>query len=289
MEKSDTPLYEIIGPTGGGPMPLIVHSLGWVDCGDAIARIIETIRFQGQLETIARFDTNQLVDHRSHRPTLNLVDGLRGKLEWPSIELAIGTDRDNKPFMLLDGPEPDYNWRPYVDAVAHIANEVGISALYSIGAYPTPAAHTRPIVLTHSASSNEMLGNRHVTKGAITVPVGVSVAIADALAPFGIEWLGYWAQMPYYLSGNQWPQASVALLEALCADTGLIFDLAQLKASIPEARAALEAIVTDNGLLSQVIPQLEQRHDEMLAFEEGIDTGTDFETALEAFLNEEDQ
>lgn len=287
MNNDHTPLYEIRNIPGDGPLPLIVHSAGWIDCGDAVVRVIETIRQQSEFEVIAEFDTNQLIDHRSHRPELTLTDGLNGDLKWPSIELVAGKSANGQRFMLLDGPEPDYNWRPFVNAVADLATRIGCTRIYSIGAYPAPVPHTRNIAVSHTASSPELLKNRKVSKGALTFPVGASLALADSLIQRGVEWLGYWSQVPYYTSNHQWPQSSLALLEALETDSGINFDLIALYNAAHDATSTLDTVVSEHDILPQILPQLEHRYDEMLELESTFDTGDNFEAALRQLLDED--
>lgn len=287
MDTDNTPLYEIIRTPPVEGLPLILHSIGWIDCGDTVGRVVETIRLQSELEVLARFDVNRLVDHRSRRPELTLTDGSSTDLQWPEIELLSGVTPDGQGFMLLDGPEPDYNWRPFIADLAALVEHFGCSRIYTIGAYPAPVPHTRDVEVSHTASSPELVADRKVSKGSLTFPVGASVAIAHSLAAEGFEWLGYWSQVPYYAASQSWPQASLSLLAALERDAGLTFNLEALSNAAKEAAFALDAVVAEHEFLPQILPQLEHRYDEMAELESTIESADDFEAALRQLLDED--
>ncbi len=141
-------LYQQVGPSVEGPMPLLVLTDGWLEASDTLARVRDAIVHQSDLTTIAEFDTDQLLDQRARRPMLTVVDGVTQNVEWPELELALGTDQDDKPFLLLHGPEPDFAWRPFGKAVANIAGAIGVTTTFSMGAYParcrTPARYESP-------------------------------------------------------------------------------------------------------------------------------------------------
>ena len=282
-------LYQQIGPSVEGPMPLLILTDGWLEASDTLARVRNAIVHQADLTTIARFDTDQLLDQRARRPMLTVVDGVTQNVDWPELELAVGTDADDKPFLLLHGPEPDFAWRQFGKAVANIVSAIGVTTTYSMGAYPAPMPHTRAIRISSTASDAGMIINREHTTGLITVPVGVQVAITEELERFGVPSHGLYAQVPYYLGSHYWPQAAVAMLETFGELSGLHFDDSQLDAQLHEAVAAVDAMFEDSPSLSEVVTRLEQRYDELRKLEsENLPTGDELEEELQQYLRKID-
>ena len=195
-------IYQQVGPSIEGPMPLLIVTDGWLEASDTLARVRECIRQQADLTTVAQFDTDQLLDQRARRPTLHVKDGVTQGVDWPELELAVGTDQDDKPFLILHGPEPDFAWRQFGKAVANIVSAIGVTTTFSMGAYPAPMPHTRPVRISSTASDAEMIVNREHTTGLISVPVGVQVAITEELERFGVPSHGLYAQVPYYLAST---------------------------------------------------------------------------------------
>ncbi len=283
-------LYRFVGPTVQGPMPLVLLTDGWIEASDTMLRVRETIMTQADLTPIAEFDTDQLLDQRARRPSMTVVEGVMDRVSWPQLELAVGTDRDDSPFMLLHGPEPDFRWRPFAKAVATLAGSIGVTTTYTMGAYPAPMPHTRTARVSTTATRAEMLTGRDHTTGAIEVPIGVFAAVAEELRQCGTETIGLWAQVPYYISTNPWPESSHALLSNLGQVSGLAFDLSSLEAQLDEATLAVEDIMASTPSLRGVVETLELRYDEMKRLEEEnradseIPTGDQLEQQVQQYL-----
>lgn len=281
-------LYQQVGPSVEGPMPLLILTEGWLEASDTLARVRDAIVHQSDLTTIARFDTDQLLDQRARRPTLTVVDGVTQGVEWPELELALGTDQDDNPFLLLHGPEPDFAWRQFGKAVANIVCGIGVTTAFSMGAYPAPTPHTRPMRISSTASDRSLLEGRRHTTGLITVPAGVHVAITDELRRFGVPSHGLYAQVPYYLSSHDWPQAALAMLETFCELAERRLSTDRLECRLSDAAAAVDALFEESPSLADVVTRLEQRYDELQKLEdEPLPTGDELEQELQQFLRDQ--
>lgn len=278
-------LYTQVGPSVVGPMPLLILTDGWLEACNTLARIRDLIVHQCDLTPLAQFDTDQLLDHRARRPMLTVVDGVTQEVEWPELDLALGSDQNGQPFMVLHGPEPDFGWRQFGKAVANIAASVGVTTTYSMGAYPAPMPHSRAVRISSTASDAEMLNGLEHTTGLIQVPVGVQVAITEELERFGVPSHGLYAQLPYYLAAHDWPQAAIAMLVMFERLSGLSFDQGQLACLVPEAVATVESMLDDNPSLQEVIERLEKRHDDLRKLEEDpLPSGDELEEELQQYL-----
>ena len=282
-------LYQQVGPSIEGPMPLIIMTDGWLEASDTLARARECIMLDSDLTTIAQFDTDQLLDQRARRPMLTVVDGVTQCVQWPELELALGTDQNDQPFLLLHGPEPDFAWRQFGKAVANIVGSIGVTTTYSMGAYPAPMPHTRPVRISSTASSAEMLIGREHTTGLIQVPVGVQVAVTEELERFGVPSHGLYAQVPYYLATQEWPQAALGMLETFRELTGLSFDTSGLQAQIGEAVVAVDGLLEESPSMNEVVARLEKRYDDLQRLEdEPLPSGDQLEEQLQQYLRKID-
>lgn len=278
-------LYKMVGPSVGGPMPFLCLTQGWIEASDALATTVDEIARQGELETVAVFNSDALLDHRARRPLMRVVDGVVQPLEWPTIELSYGTDTQGAPFLALHGAEPDLAWRPFASAVSTIASSIGVSRMYSLGAYPAPVPHTRSVRISTTASSGELLAGRAHREGEFVTSVGVHAAIAEEMNADGIGSIGLWAQMPYYLSTNPWPDGPINLLSALNDVAGLSFATTQLEQGVSEAKDDVDALLAESPHLADLITDLETRFDEAYRIDdEEIPTGDEIEQQVQQYL-----
>ena len=132
---------------------LLVALEGWIDAGFAAANAMTTILGGMETRPVATFDADELLDHRARRPLLHLVDGVNEDLVWPSIELRVGADPVGRDLLFLVGAEPDHSWRAFTRAVLDLAQRFDTRMVVGLGAYPAAVPHTRPTMLSVTAST----------------------------------------------------------------------------------------------------------------------------------------
>lgn len=280
-------LYELVSrPTLASPY-LIMALEGWIDAGlggaNAVARILE----QTQMETVAVFDTDTLLDHRARRPTLHLVDGVNSGLSWPAIELRVGADGNGAEALFLLGAEPDHSWRAFTTAVLDLTVELGVAMVVGLGAYPAPAPHTRPPGVVATASSAELASRVGFVPNRIDVPAGIHAAIERACAERGLPAIGLWAQVPHYAAGMPFPDAAASLLRKLNELTGLEFTPGDLTADGERTRQRLDELIAGNPDHLAMISQLEAHYDAVNATDDMTElTGDDLVAEVERFLRD---
>ena len=119
-----SPLFELLErPELESPV-LVLGLDGWIDAGLAAATALGTVLEDLETATVATFDTDVLLDHRSRRPVMHLEDGVATGLTWPTLELRAGADRFGNDLLFLTGAEPDHQWRAFSRVVVDLAGRV---------------------------------------------------------------------------------------------------------------------------------------------------------------------
>lgn len=283
-------LYELIESPELVSPRLILGLDGWIDAGFAAANALGTMIEDLDMITVAVFDADTLLDHRSRRPTMHLNDGINTGLTWPSIELRAGIDRVGNEVLFLVGVEPDHRWRAFSSAVVDLAHHFGVSTVYGLGAYPAPVPHTRPTRIVSTASTSELANRIGNVAGRIDVPAGVHAAIERCCADEGLPASGLWAQIPHYAAGMPYPDGAFALIEALRSVAGLQFPLGSLIDDARSTRHRLDELVGANEDHIAMVRQLEEQVDAFVdtSVAEPLPTGDDLAAELEQFLREQE-
>lgn len=268
--------------------PVLVMALdGWIDAGFGAATAAATMLRTMETVPVATFDADELLDHRARRPTIHLADGVVKDLTWPSIEAVAGTDRAGREVVVLTGSEPDHRWHAFVDSVVGLALDLGVRLCVGLGAYPAPAAHTRPIRIACTSTSEELAAAHDFLRATLQVPAGVQAALETACAKVGIPALGLWAQVPHYIATMPNPAASLALLEALSPVAGLTIDPGELIEEATQTRARIDRLVAENSEHQQMVRALEMQADEQTAVGP-LPSGDELAAEFQRFLREED-
>lgn len=291
-------------PTGGLPFSLhgrlpvldspvlLVQLTGWIDASGAAATAMETILRTADAKELITFDADTFIDFRARRPVMELRDGVNTRIVWSTPELRVGRDAKGRDILLLTGPEPDSAWRFFARTVGDLATELGVSRMIGLGAYPYGAPHTRPVGITNTTPSAETSRRLPHGKSSLDAPAGVAAVLEHELHDRGIEAIGFWAQIPHYVSTMAYPAGSATLLEAICAETGLQFDTAELLQEAVTQRERLDQLVRSNPDHAEMLSKLEAAYD-ALRTQTAIDIASNMPSAdqlaeeIEQFLRDQ--
>ncbi len=286
-------LFEVhTSPVLSAPV-LVVAMEGWVDAGLGAANAVASLTEHPPATDLVTFDSDHFLDLRARRPMVRIVDGVTTELEWPRAQLRLGHDQAGADVLFLVGPEPDYHWREFVDAVVQLVLRHGVRLVVGLGAFPAAAPHTRPVRLAATAppSSVELLARIGVVQGELEVPAGVLSALEVALGDAEVPTISLWARVPHYVAAMPFPMASAALVEGLAEASGLQLDAAPLRAAGDHARSQVDELIAGNPEHVAMVAKLEEVIDssEGNAFGlEEVPSADELAAELERFLRGED-
>jgi hypothetical protein len=273
-------LYSVTDP-GNLVAPRLVAAFdGWVDAGAAATTALEHL--VGDAPVVARFDADVLFDYRARRPPLEIVDGRLTELTWHELVLrhVRVADRD---VLVLVGAEPDYRWRAFTDSVVELARAFDVAEWISLGAIPAAVPHTRPVPIIGTEAAPGLLRGdvSPGPAGVLRVPSALVSALELEVAAAGIPALGYFAQVPHYVSGP-YATAAVELLRALGNHLGADLPAEELEAEARELRTRLDTATGLDESTRTYVERLEAMYDE-----QRLPSGSDLISDIERFLRDQ--
>lgn len=266
--------HELIAPV------LIAAFDGWVDAGSAATTALALLADDG--EPVATFDADRLFDYRARRPPLEIVDGRLTELTWPELVLR-RTRIDERDVLILVGPEPDYRWRTFTADVIELAGRLGVVQWISLGAIPAAVPHTRPVPIIGTEASPGLLRGEILPgpAGTLRVPSALVSALEIEVSAAGIPALGYFAQVPHYVSGP-YATAAVALLGAVGNHLGTEIPARELAVAARELRTRLDTAAGLDEATRGYVERLEVMYDE-----QRLPSGDDLISDIERFLRDQ--
>jgi hypothetical protein len=272
-------LYRINDP-GDLIAPTLVAAFdSWIDAGSASTTAAGQLVEDSQV--VATFDADSLFDYRARRPTLEIVDGRPTELTWPELVIRharIG-DRD---VLVLSGPEPDYRWREMADAAVDIARRFDVAEWISLGAIPAAVPHTRPVPVLGTASRPGLLRGdvQAGPDGILRVPAACISVLDYAVSRAGISTIGYYAQVPHYVTGA-YPAAAIELIKAVGRHIDEDLNLGSLADEARQLRTRLDAAAAADETTRSYVERLESMVDESR-----LPSGDDLISEIERFLRD---
>lgn len=249
------------------PRVLLISMGVLVDAGHVAKQISTEILNSLRSETLVQFDIDQLIDYRARRPLMSF-DGERfTDVETRELALYQLHDSDGNPFLLLAGPEPDFQWERMLDAVEELIDRYGVDLVISVNGVPMGVPHTRPYGLTKHATSKSLIPDNQPIFGEMQFPGSFVNLLEYTLGQRGHDVVGISVHVPHYLSNSNIPEAALTGLRALISMTGLSIPTSSLAVATGVSRATIDAELAESDEAQMMVALLEEQYDK---FMEGI-------------------
>jgi hypothetical protein len=244
--------------------PTLIHAFnGFVDAGGGVRQLAEHILENCEHTLIASFDVDELIDYRARRPRMQFVVDHFSSVEFPRINIHDVEDANGKHFILISGPEPDYQWSRFLAAVDLVVKKFGVELAIGVSAIPWPMPHTRPLGLTVHGNDPELLFGAGSVIGEIEVPGHVGALMELHLGQSGLKSMGITAQVPHYLVQFDYPQGALALLDGLMAGPDIVIPRGELADSAAKSLANITEQLSGNEEFAAVVHALEGQYDQI--------------------------
>lgn len=254
--------------------PILLYAFsGFVDAGSGVRLAAEHLLEERPHQLLATFDADELLDYRARRPKMTYVVDHFASVEVQQIVLHEVTDTTGQRFLLLTGPEPDYQWQRFLAAVDLLVAHFGVRLAVGMSAIPWPSPHTRPMGLTVHGSEPSLVAGHTSVIGEIEVPGHVGAMLELHLGQEGIASMGITAQVPHYLVQFDFPRSAVTLLAGVSAATGLVLPAGELDEAARRADEEVTAQLAGNEEFATVVTALEQQYDQMASISTGAGGG----------------
>ncbi|MEQ4305974.1 PAC2 family protein [Plantactinospora sp. B6F1] len=291
-------LYQLTDDLPELGQPVLIQALsGFVDAGNATRLAREHLVSTLESRTIATFDVDQLLDYRSRRPTMIFVEDHWEHYEQPKLELHLLRDDEKTPFLLLSGPEPDFQWERFIAALTSLIRRLGVRVTIGLNAIPMAVPHTRPIGVTAHATRPELITGYESWLQRIQVPGSAGNLLEFRLGEQGRDAVGFAVHVPHYVAQTEYPGAAELLLTSVSRATGLLLPTEALRAAAEAVRVDIDRQVAQTDEATSLVQALEEQYDaftrgrggsNLLANQTGpLPTADELGAELERFLAEQ--
>ncbi|MFC7373874.1 proteasome assembly chaperone family protein [Brachybacterium sp. GCM10030267] len=255
----------------------LVHALpGLVDAGNACKIASTYLRDELRHLRLVSFDMDELLDYRGSRPQAVFDGTSYTSVDVPDLTLSLMYDEADRPFLFLDGPEPDLQWRRLAEALIDLVEFFEVERVVGMQAVPMAVPHTRPIGLFAHANDPSLLGRPQAQgtpapgtsmgdedgeSSEIVVPAAFGALLENRLGSADHPAMGYAAQIPHYLTRTDFPAGALALLRRVSGAAGLDLPLVHLGDLTDAATVALQETLAQNSEVRQIVTALEEQYD----------------------------
>jgi len=289
-------LYELTPEAADVPhgLPLVAGLTGFADAGSAVQQLGEYFADTVGPVPIAVFDDDELLDYRARRPVIEFDEDHLASWTPASLVLSLCRDEIGRPFLLLTGYEPDFQWNRFTAAVLSLIERFEVTTTVWLQGIPMPVPHTRPMQVTVGGTRQDLVESMSAWKPTTRAPSNVLHLLEFRLAELGREVVEFVLLVPHYLADTEMPGAVSKGLETVSAATGLLFPIDPVRDRARDFLARVDEQVAGNEELGNLVRTLETRHDAYMAGnpvrspltddEGGVPTADELAAELEKFL-----
>ena len=242
--------------------PILVAAFaGWPDAAEVASGTARFLVRKLRARRFAEIDPEEFYVFTESRPnTLILAPGQRA-LEWPSNEFfSWSNPNGERDVVILQGREPNLNWREYVDIILNLAERLGVSQMIALGGTYDAVSHRGQVSMSGHATSPEMkdaLAEFGITASSYEGPSSVQSALLEACREKNLVAASLWGHAPHYVRAAPNPKVSHAMLRVLRTLLGVEIDLTELEVAGEALEAKVDAAMLENPELRDYVEQLD--------------------------------
>jgi proteasome assembly chaperone (PAC2) family protein len=236
---------------------LVCAFTGWNDGGEAASAAAAYLRDRWGADRFARLDPEEFFDFQVTRPTVQLIDGVTRRIEWPANDFfhASLPDRD---VVLFLGIEPNVRWRAFTEAILEVARELGTPSVVLLGGFLADVPHTLPTPVTGSAPDRELAERLGLSASRYEGPSGIVGVLHDAAGKSGLPTVSLWAAVPHYLPSGPNPKAALALVQKVAGFLDVDVATDTLERAARSWEAQVSEMIAQNEDLASYVRRLEE-------------------------------
>jgi hypothetical protein len=227
---------------------------GWGDAGECSSGAVRSLLDGGDATFLGSIDPDDFFDFQVRRPTVHIDEFGMREIDWPDIEIwgvsKPGAERDLLVVML--------------------------------GAFIGQVPHTLPVPLVGSSSDPDLVSTHQLFASSYEGPTGIIGVLTQAIVATGRRVVSVWAAVPHYVSQQEYPPGSLALLEKALDIVGVRVDTSELTLEVTAFRQQLEEALVD----SEIREYIEDLEAQSLAGENGIDPVDRLVEEIEDYLRD---
>ncbi len=262
--------------------PLLIAAFeGWNDAGDSATTVIDHLLDSWDSDVVAELDPDDFYDFQQVRPVVHSDDGNVRELIWPTPTIFLASDPTlTRDVLILRAFEPNFRWREFCHRVIALAQGLGTTEVYVLGALLADVPHTRPVPITSLSSDPQLQESLPGQRPSYVGPVGITNVLFEQAAEAGMSATSFWAAVPHYTAEPPCPKASLALLLALDEASGLPLPQGALRELAEAWQRGADELMADEELREYVQSLEESRDADELPQTSGDAIAKEFERYL---------
>jgi len=239
----------------------------WIDVGGVGSSTLATLEDHFHAEELGKLARPGLFyDFTRYRPMMYLVEDRRD-VRLPNTFVKYAR-RQGGGLLFLHCLEPHMLGETYAESVLKVLERLGVRRHCLLGGMYDTVPHTRPLIVSGTASDQEMelrLGSLKVYPSGYQGPTTINILISEQAPGRGIETFTLVVRLPTYMQLEVDYSGQYALLDVLCRLFDFSLDLGEVKRKGEEQYRKVGLAVSGNPEAQKLIKAMEGSYDARVA------------------------
>ena len=237
----------------------VMAFMGWNDAANAASNAARFVARRLGARRFAAIEPEPFYAFTETRPAVRLDASGQRQVTWPGNEFYYARTPGEAPdYVIGVGTEPNLRWRTFTGECLDLFEALRVSVVISLGALIGEASHRRPIGVTGSAADPELTNLFDLQRSRYEGPTGIVGVLHYALQEAKRPSASLWATVPHYITGEECPPATLALLERLERLPGMGVGLDELAEASEAFRRQVDATIAGDPQMRGYLEQLER-------------------------------
>lgn len=267
-DGGDLVLREAVGGSAAQDLSMLISWAGHTDAGTLSEQLADSLLSTLPHRQLASFDADALFDYRSRRPQVTFAENRFTDYQGPQLDLYEVRDSQGRPFLLLTGDEPDFQWERVSEAVLELIDRLGVKLVVVVDSLGLPVPHTRPLGLTAHGNRRDLIEGISTWGPTAQLEAGLGQVLEMRIDESGHDVVGYTLHVPHYLASGRYPQVAVAALEYSGAALELMLPTDELREAARMVDQDISRQVQQNAEVQMLVQRLEKNFDQYASTEQ---------------------
>lgn len=254
---------------------------GWNDAGEAASGAVAHMCEAWDATDLTEMDPEDYYDYQVNRPHVAFDEHGERVITWPTTSFHVARlPLANRDVVLVCGIEPNMRWQKFAAEVINLARLLKVELVVSLGALLSDTPHTRPVVVTGTATNPEVASRFGLDASRYEGPTGIVGVLQDAFTRAGIPSVSFWASVPHYAAAPPSPKATVALLQHIEDILDMPVPLGELPDDAKSWEDGIDEMVQEDEDFAGHVRDLEEARDVSMTEVSGESIAREFERYL---------
>lgn len=264
----------------------------WIDVGQVGSLTLSLLETHFNARELGRLKRpGSFYDFTRYRPTIYRVEDRR-EIKIPNTFINYARQEGGNDFLFLHCLEPHMLGETYTDSVVKVLDKLKARRYCLLGAMYDSVPHTRPLLITGTASDPKMearLRELKVNRSSYQGPTTINILTSEQVLERGLESLTLIAHLPHYAQLEEDFNGQYALLTLLCSLYDFSLNLNDIKRKGEEQYRRIGAAVEMNPQVKEIVEAMERDYDSRPVEEHRESPMPPLSPEVEKFLREMDK